>query len=149
MLTKNDFSLGLVNGSRGIVVRFERALPVVQFDNGVCLRVEKVPRDLPIGPEYEICLRRRQLPLKLAWALTIHKAQGATLTKAEVMIDNAFAHGQAYSALSRVQSLDGLWIRGGQIVGSSAKVHPAVKEAFGDGGLGEEGEHADDATWWF
>ena len=130
MLTKNEFAYNLVNGSKGVILRFVNGDPLVQFDNGVIFKVERAARDLPVGPEYEVGLRRLQLPLKLAWALTVHKAQGATLSKAEVTIDNVFAHGQAYSALSRVQSLEGLYIRGEKIVGTSVTAHPAVVEAF-------------------
>ena len=69
---------------------------------------------------------RIQFPLKLAWALTVHKAQGMTLTRAELMLHDAFADGQVYVALSRVTSLAGLWLRGGRITQAVVKAHPAV-----------------------
>jgi ATP-dependent DNA helicase PIF1 len=53
---------------------------------------------------------RKAIPLKLGWALTIHRAQGQTLSRAELLLDGAFANGQAYVALSRVTCLDGLWM---------------------------------------
>lgn len=53
---------------------------------------------------------RKQIPLKLAWALTIHKSQGLTLTRASVALGGAFDYGQAYTALSRVTSMSGLWL---------------------------------------
>jgi hypothetical protein len=56
-------------------------------------------------------MSRKQLPLKLGWALTVHRAQGMTLTRAELNMDGAFECGQSYVALSRVTSLAGLWMR--------------------------------------
>lgn len=156
MLLKN-LDLGssqmLVNGSRGVIVRFETdinqilinltielqklkedksqtaryssldirskmesivsqkrlKLPVVRFVNG---------REEVILPEYfssEIsgigrCVRY-QLPLKLAWALTIHKCQGLTLDKASISLSGVFASGQAYVALSRVRSVGSMQLK--------------------------------------
>ena len=70
---------------------------------------------------------RIQLPLKLAWALTVHKAQGMTLSRAELMLQDAFAAGQAYVALSRVTSLAGLWLSGLDITQGMVKAHPEVR----------------------
>jgi ATP-dependent DNA helicase PIF1 len=111
-LTKNMPAVRLVNGSRGIVTALAggsgaTAGPVVRFDNGVEMpvAVEKVYYG---GPEGSV--NRKQLPLKLAWALTIHKSQGMTLSRAEVEMQGAFENGHTYVALSRVVSLEGLWL---------------------------------------
>jgi len=84
-------------------------LPIVRFVNG---------REELILPEYfssEIsgigrCVRY-QLPLKLAWALTIHKCQGLTLDKAAISLQGIFACGQGYVALSRVRSLSSMQLK--------------------------------------
>ncbi|NWR71638.1 PIF1 helicase, partial [Centropus unirufus] len=110
MLTKNlDVSQGLVNGARGIVVGFEseeKGLPKVRFLCGVThvIKMEKWVFKGPSG----IHLSRQQLPLKLAWAISIHKSQGMSLDCVEISLSRVFESGQAYVALSRARSLAGL-----------------------------------------
>lgn len=110
LLVNTDFELGLVNGSRGVVTGFtedELHLPLVKFKN---------TSPMPMGPvtwESDDIegLYRKQIPLRLAYAVTIHKAQGATLDCALIDIGHStFECGQAYVALSRVRSLDSLYI---------------------------------------
>ena len=112
MLVKNiDLSHGLANGSRGIVVGFNNSnLPIVRFLNGE----ERV-----IGMEVwemdeknKIMLRAHQIPLRVAYAISIHKSQGCSLDYAEIDLRDIFEFGQAYVALSRVKSLEGLSIIG-------------------------------------
>ncbi|XP_032551720.1 ATP-dependent DNA helicase PIF1 isoform X2 [Chiroxiphia lanceolata] len=110
MLAKNlDVSQGLVNGARGIVVGFEseeKGLPKVRFLCGVTqvIRMEKWVFKGPSG----VHLSRQQLPLKLAWAISIHKSQGMSLDCVEISLSRVFESGQAYVALSRARSLAGL-----------------------------------------
>ncbi|KAM6199254.1 ATP-dependent DNA helicase PIF1 [Sarcoramphus papa] len=110
MLAKNlDLSQGLVNGARGIVVGFEseqKGLPKVRFLCGVTqvIRMEKWVFKGPSG----VHLSRQQLPLKLAWAISIHKSQGMSLDCVEISLSRVFESGQAYVALSRARSLAGL-----------------------------------------
>uniref|UniRef100_G1NBI9 ATP-dependent DNA helicase PIF1 n=1 Tax=Meleagris gallopavo TaxID=9103 RepID=G1NBI9_MELGA len=110
MLAKNlDVSQGLVNGARGVVVGFEteqKGLPKVRFLCGVT-RVIKLERWLFKGPS-GIHLSRQQLPLTLAWAISIHKSQGMSLDSVEISLSRVFESGQAYVALSRARSLTGL-----------------------------------------
>jgi len=115
MLTRNkDLDKNLVNGSRGVVERFvetsEGPIPIVRFDSGIVTRIDPVEAIRYNSDGEEGCLVRMQVPLKLAWAITIHKSQGSTLTRALLDITSAFEYGQCYVALSRVKSLDGLWL---------------------------------------
>jgi len=113
MLTQNLIESGtptdgrLVNGSLGRVLRFTTdGFPEVRFRNGrvhVC-RPEVFEKEL-----YQIGkFTRKQVALKLAWAATIHKTQGATLDFVEVNLRGAFCNGQVYVALSRAKTPGGL-----------------------------------------
>jgi len=109
MLVSNlDVAGGLVNGSRGVVTGFDtKGLPLVEFLDG---RVLPIDRKLWELDGYKGVFRS-QIPLRLAWACTIHKAQGATLDSALIDIgSNTFEYGQAYVALSRVKGLESLYI---------------------------------------
>uniref|UniRef100_A0A8B9R625 ATP-dependent DNA helicase PIF1 n=1 Tax=Astyanax mexicanus TaxID=7994 RepID=A0A8B9R625_ASTMX len=110
MLTKNlDVQRGLVNGARGVVVDFlpgNQGLPRVRF---LCGAVEVMKRERwMFKAGGGIYLSRQQLPLKLAWAISIHKSQGMTLDCVEISLARVFESGQAYVALSRARSLEGL-----------------------------------------
>ncbi len=100
---RNLPSMGLVNGSRGVVMHLEKDAAVVKFYN-IGLRTMK-KMSMPGH-------RRRQLPLDLAWALTIHSSQGMTLDKVVVDLTRTFAPGMAYTALSRSRSTETLQVVG-------------------------------------
>jgi ATP-dependent DNA helicase PIF1 len=125
LLTNKHMEFGLVNGSRGVIESFTESmipLPMVKFRNGQILTI-----DHHTWASEEIDgLERQQIPLRLAYAITIHKAQGATLDCALIDIGkNTFEYGQAYVALSRVKSLDCLYIW--DLDPSAFMVHPKVK----------------------
>jgi ATP-dependent DNA helicase PIF1 len=104
-LAINYLSIKLCNGSRGVVIDFEDNFPVVQFaEKTVKIRPHKW--EVIIGPNTVANLIA--IPLKLAWAMTIHTCQGASIDYLHVNLDRAFAYGQVYVALSRATSSDGL-----------------------------------------
>jgi ATP-dependent DNA helicase PIF1 len=120
---------GHVNGARGVVVGFEGTndtrIPLVKFRTGVPVPIPKVSW---MAPEME-GVGRKQIPLKLAYAITIHKAQGATLDCALIDIGTStFECGQAYVALSRVKNLDSLYIW--DVEPSAFRVHPKVLKFY-------------------
>ena len=112
MLIKNSPDFELVNVSIGIVGRFVHNYPLVKFDDGKTRIVRE--NTWTVGEGHSITSStRRQLPLVLAWAITIHKCQGLTLSKAEINLSNLFVQGQAYVALSRVKTLNGIYVEPG------------------------------------
>lgn len=113
---------GLVNGARGVVVRFERAAPVVRFACGVERRLEPQPFIVVVDGRTVAC--RSQVPLALGWAISVHRAQGLSLDRLEVSLSKAFEYGQAYVALSRCRSLEGLCVR--DFDPSAVRAHPDV-----------------------
>ena len=139
MLTRNRPGSSFMNGSRGVVVGFVEAtsgvvfaggsLPKVRFDNGQEIVITPVEYTVQ-GSGGDGELIRLQVPLKLAWAVTVHKSQGSTLSRAELMLSNTFDFGQAYVALSRVTSLDGLWLTKA-VHKSLFRANPKVVSFFG------------------
>ena len=104
-------------------------MAVIVFENGVKRPIEPVSQWYPANTS-SAALVRTQVPLKLAWALTVHKSQGMTLSRVEVQLANAFEYGQAYVALSRATDLQGLWLRGPPLEKSAVKAHPDVKKFY-------------------
>ena len=130
MLIANvDPDSGLVNGSRGVIVGFcpSTELPIVEFVNGVKKSIGH--HTWPIE-DYEF-ISRTQIPLKLAYAVTIHKCQGSTLDAALVDIGTGnFEFGQAYVALSRARSLEALYVY--DFDPTAFKAHPKVKKFYSE-----------------
>ena len=127
LIINKDFKASLVNGSRGVVIGFSpNDLPIVRFRNGLEKIIE--PHTWSIQEKKGI-IQRSQIPLKLAWGVTIHKIQGASLDMVEIDIgSNIFEFGQSYVGLSRVRTLDGLYIR--DFNPKKIKAHPKVIEFY-------------------
>jgi ATP-dependent DNA helicase PIF1 len=129
LVANTNPELGLVNGSRGIIIGFcaSTELPIVEFINGVKKTVG--PHMWPIE-DYEF-VSRSQIPLRLAYAITCHRTQGSTLDSALVDIGaGIFEYGQAYVALSRVKSLEALYVH--DFDPMAFRAHPKVKKFYKD-----------------
>lgn len=124
MFVANDFAAGFVNGSRGRVVKFEGGLPVVRLVGGRTIKVE--PYTWNITEDGRVRAEAVQLPLRLAWAITIHKSQGMSLEAAEIDLTKTFTPGMGYVALSRVRSLGGIYLAG--INAMALQLHPDIYE---------------------
>jgi ATP-dependent DNA helicase PIF1 len=137
VLTKNIPGLGVMNGTRGVIEAWAAKkdgmqCPLVRCDNGNLVQIDPAAfSQSSVGGTGQ--LTRVQLPLKLGWALTVHRAQGCTLSRAELQLENAFDYGQAYVALSRVKSLNGLWIRGKPVTQREVKAHSKVLHFYYSG----------------
>jgi ATP-dependent DNA helicase PIF1 len=122
MFVANNFAEGFVNGSRGKVIDFDDDVPVVRLNNGRKIYVE--PHSWSLSEDGKVRAEITQLPLRLAWAITIHKSQGMSLDAAEIDLSKAFTPGMGYVALSRVRSLDGLFLQG--VNRMALTMHPQI-----------------------
>lgn len=131
MFTRNNFNQGYVNGTIGKVVRFtKQGQPVVETLDGVTVLVEEAEWSYKNKRE-DVSAKIFQLPLRLAWAITVHKSQGMSLDAAQVDLSGAFEYGQGYVAISRVRSLQGLHLIG--VNEMTFMMHPdvvAIDEEF-------------------
>jgi ATP-dependent DNA helicase PIF1 len=112
MAVKNSLDRKYANGSIGVVVEFERdtEYPVVEFRNGNTITMQPDTWELRDGDRKRASIT--QIPLRLAWAITVHKSQGMTLDSARIDLRKAFVPGMGYVALSRVKNLNSLYLHG-------------------------------------
>jgi ATP-dependent DNA helicase PIF1 len=124
-VTNLDIDRGICNGSQGVIIDFVGPAPKVKFANGV---IEVIPLHHIQSDEYP-CISIAQYPLCFAWAMTIHKMQGATLDMAQIDIGSSiFDYGQTYVALSRIRNLDGLYLS--EFNPMRIRANPKVQEFY-------------------
>jgi ATP-dependent DNA helicase PIF1 len=124
---QSDTGIEICNGSQGIVINFceIKKAPIVKFNNGI----ERIMVPHVWSSEKIPGIGVSQVPLILAWALTIHKSQGATMDAAEIDVGSGiFECGQTYVALSRVKSLNGLYLT--SFDATRIRINKKVKEFY-------------------
>lgn len=123
MFTRNNFDKGYVNGTLGTVEGYStNGFPLVRTRGGRVLEAE--PAEWRIEDGKRVLAKLVQVPLRLAWAITVHKSQGMSLDAAVMDLSQAFEYGQGYVALSRVRSLAGLYLSG--FNARALEIHPDV-----------------------
>ncbi len=138
MATKNNPQAGYANGTLGTVIGFERGTgnPIIETRDG--REIPVAPADWAVEEGGKVRAKISQVPLRLAWAITVHKSQGQSLDAAAMDLSRAFEYGQGYVALSRVRTLAGVYLLGWHE--NALSIHPRVS-AF-DAELKESSEMA-------
>jgi ATP-dependent DNA helicase PIF1 len=109
ILIKNlNIERGLVNGSIGTIQEIINDNISIKFDNGIKEIITRVDWELELDNSKVICT---QIPLMLAYSLTVHKCQSLSLDKAVLDLADCFCNHMVYVALSRVKSLDGVYLK--------------------------------------
>ncbi|MBL4669104.1 MAG: AAA family ATPase [Flavobacteriales bacterium] len=112
MFVKNDKEKRYVNGSLGVILGFnDNNIPSVKLLDGRTIYAEQESWSI-IDDSGKTLASYKQIPLRLAWAITVHKCQGMTLDSAEIDLSKTFEMGQGYVALSRLKKLENLQLKG-------------------------------------
>ena len=123
MFTKNSPQGKFVNGTLGTVTGFDsEGLPIVQTKDGTTVHAE--PMEWQLEEQGKVKASVSQVPLRLAYAMTVHKSQGMSMDAAVIDLSKAFEYGQGYVALSRVRRLSGLHLLGMNAL--ALEVHPEI-----------------------
>ncbi len=138
MFTRNDNERKFVNGTLGAVSQFSKdaAYPIIKTNSG--RTIEACPEEWSLQDGGKILARITQVPLRLAWAMTVHKSQGMSLESAHMDLSDTFEYGQGYVALSRVRTLAGLSLAG--LNERALEVHPDIRAK--DAAFSEESRNA-------
>jgi hypothetical protein len=124
IFTKNSMEGEYVNGTMGKVAELESFRIVVQTSEGKMIDVKQ--EEWKIEEDGKVKARLSQYPLRLAWAITVHKSQGMSLDEAIISLGETFEYGQGYVALSRVRTLEGLYLK--SYNPKSLQVNAAISE---------------------
>ena len=124
MCIKNSPDRKYANGTLGVVIDFDDdEYPIIKLNNGKTITMLPDTWELIDGDKRRATLK--QLPLRLAWAITVHKSQGMTLDGAHIDLRRAFVEGMGYVALSRVKSMKQLALEG--LNGMALKTSPLAR----------------------
>lgn len=125
MFTKNSPSGRFVNGTLGVILGWDAGgMPMVETSGGLRITVE--PMEWQVEEQGKVKASISQLPLRLAYAMTVHKSQGMSMDAAIMDLSKAFEYGQGYVALSRVRRLSGVYLTG--LNERALEVHPEILE---------------------
>ncbi len=126
MFTKNSPLGSFVNGTLGTVIGFSAndGLPIVETRDGRTITAD--PMEWQVEEQGKVKASVTQVPLRLAWAMTVHKSQGMSMDAAVIDLSQAFEYGQGYVALSRVRRLSGVHLLG--MNNRALQVHPDIVE---------------------